>query len=303
MSQPRGQRRVELVSNGRGYYELRRWSGPSRFSREEAAEKEQTQAQIEDSARSSLSRTRRRLIELAMCNPWRYFVTVTVSPDRVSDRSDYARVSHLLASGLRDLPLKLPYLLVPEHHRDGALHFHGFIGFEGLPYLVDSGKKSSRGETIYNCPYLQASIGFNSLTVISDPVAAAIYCSGYAVGAVDVLSGLRSTDGSHSFGAGVRLIRASHGLAGWTKTKLTEHDCKHPLAELSDRLVWRKTGDYAEVLQLPAGFVPSSSSVMSSAWDIQAEALQFAMASSGGDPSAIFDVWPSLRHAGRAFLS
>ena len=44
----------------------------------------------------------------------------------------------------------LRYILVPERHQDGALHFHGF--FSDSLEAVPSGHTDSAGRTIYNLP-------------------------------------------------------------------------------------------------------------------------------------------------------
>jgi hypothetical protein len=47
---------------------------------------------------------------------------------------------------------------VPERHKDGALHFHGF--FSDCVKAVDSGHKDEHGHTIYNLP--QWKLGFTT---------------------------------------------------------------------------------------------------------------------------------------------
>ena len=44
----------------------------------------------------------------------------------------------------------LKYLVIPEHHKDGAIHMHGLIS--GDIKLIDSGKTDTSGHTIYNMP-------------------------------------------------------------------------------------------------------------------------------------------------------
>lgn len=68
----------------------------------------------------------------------RYFVTLTIAPDKL-DRYDInaimSKANRWLDNRVRRNGLK--YVLVPELHKDGAVHFHGLIN-EALP-LVDSG--------------------------------------------------------------------------------------------------------------------------------------------------------------------
>lgn len=83
-----------------------------------------------DAARA-VRRARAAVQDLALCNRFQVFVTLTLAPEKI-DRYDPAEVvrkmsqwcgNHVRRDGLR-------YVLVPEHHKDGAIHFHGFFGWE-----------------------------------------------------------------------------------------------------------------------------------------------------------------------------
>lgn len=82
---------------------------------------------------SSLSRTKRVVLELALCNSWDYFCTFTISRDKF-DRSDLVAWRTSFTQWMRDQRKKgfpLRYLLIPERHEDGSWHAHGLLG--GLP--------------------------------------------------------------------------------------------------------------------------------------------------------------------------
>lgn len=76
---------------------------------------------------NNLSRSRSRVFELAICNQWNLFVTLTLDPNKY-DRTD-------LQKFVRDYRkrhgIEVKYLLVPERHKDGSWHMHGFL--LGLP--------------------------------------------------------------------------------------------------------------------------------------------------------------------------
>lgn len=82
----------------------------------------------------SLSRTRARVFDLAICNPWDYFITLTLSPDE-HDRYDLRAFYKQLTKWINNLNYRngtsIKYLLIPEPHDDGAWHMHGFI--HGIP--------------------------------------------------------------------------------------------------------------------------------------------------------------------------
>ena len=104
----------------------------------------------EDIARS-MRRARSRVRRLALSNEFRWFVTLTLSPDKV-DRYDAAQVVRKLSNWCSNQVKRrgLQYILVPERHKDGALHFHGF--FNDVLEAVASGHRDKQGHMIYNLP-------------------------------------------------------------------------------------------------------------------------------------------------------
>lgn len=93
--------------------------------------------QGEDQARS-MRRARAKLRRLALSNEFKWFVTLTLDPAKV-DRYDGAAVVRKLNAWCSNAVQRhgLRYLLVPELHRDGGIHFHGFFS-DAFP-AVDSG--------------------------------------------------------------------------------------------------------------------------------------------------------------------
>ena len=76
-----------------------------------------------------------KFFELAYCNPWNWFFTGTLDPNKFS-RDDLERFHSALTQWLRDYnkkhSLSIKYLLIPEKHQDGSSwHMHGFL--MGLP--------------------------------------------------------------------------------------------------------------------------------------------------------------------------
>lgn len=104
---------------------------------EDEPEERRPGAAIEDIERS-MRRARGKLRRLALANEFRFFVTLTLDPSKVNSQDGAAVVKKLNAwcsnavqrHGLR-------YLLVPERHKKGGIHFHGFFN-DALP-AVDSG--------------------------------------------------------------------------------------------------------------------------------------------------------------------
>lgn len=86
----------------------------------------------------AVRRARSQVRDIALCNPMAYFVTLTLDKDKV-DRYDMGAITRKLNAWLSNQVQRrgLKYVLVPERHKDGAVHFHGF--FNNALEVVDSG--------------------------------------------------------------------------------------------------------------------------------------------------------------------
>lgn len=75
---------------------------------------------------------------------FKYFVTLTIDPDKVNSKGPQ-EVIPLLRSFLKNMTSRygLKYLLVPEHHKSGAIHLHGL--FSDNIDLVDSDTRKAKG--------------------------------------------------------------------------------------------------------------------------------------------------------------
>ena len=125
----------------------------------------------------SMRRARAQVRDLALANPFRWFVTLTLDPARV-DRHDMAAITRKLNAWLDNQVRRhgLAYVLVPERHKDGAIHFHGF--FNDAVAAVDSGHTDRQGHHIFNLPGW--SLGFTTaLELYGDYHAAVGYVCKY----------------------------------------------------------------------------------------------------------------------------
>lgn len=75
---------------------------------------------------------------------FKYFVTLTISPDKV-DSKDPKAILPLLHSFLNNMRSRhgLKYLLIPEYHKSGAIHFHGL--FNDSITVIDSFTRKAKG--------------------------------------------------------------------------------------------------------------------------------------------------------------
>lgn len=156
----------------------------------------ETQKHYDKKLDSSLSRARRVILEKALCNPWEWFCTFTISEDKM-DRKDLIAWRDSFTQWMRDQRKKglpIQYLIVPEQHQDGTWHAHGLMS--GLPEselisfreMDAQGYRSANGRRLpkklrfskymnWN-PYMEK-FGFCSLGKIVNPVAAGFYITKY----------------------------------------------------------------------------------------------------------------------------
>lgn len=92
----------------------------------------------------SMRRARAKVRDLALCTDFKYFVTLTLDKTKV-DRYDVREITKKLRIWADNHVRRhgLAYVLVPERHKDGAVHFHGFFN-DALP-VVDSGTMTYSG--------------------------------------------------------------------------------------------------------------------------------------------------------------
>lgn len=144
---------------------------------------------------SNFSRARSMVLQYALCNPWQYFFTGTLDPDRWQrDDLDAFMIdfSQKIRDWRKDYGFKLDVLLIPEHHKDGKWHVHGLIN--NLPYWCTSAFYwLPLPKEWHMTPYpwklcagnfrswmdFQDRYGYCSLAPIKDPVATAYYVTKY----------------------------------------------------------------------------------------------------------------------------
>lgn len=81
---------------------------------------------------NNLSRAKTTVKEYALCNSWDWWCTFTLDPEKF-DRHNLDEYIKKFSKFLNNYnskateEYKVRYLLVPEQHKDGAWHMHGFI--------------------------------------------------------------------------------------------------------------------------------------------------------------------------------
>lgn len=127
---------------------------------------------------SSISRTRTTIADISLCNKFDLFCTFTFDPKRFNSKKiAYCKMymNHWCRNQKQRYSRNLQYLIVPERHKSGAIHFHALIkGYDGV--LKDSGHKQG-GRTIYNIPHWH--FGFSTAVKIDNQEAVSRYIRKY----------------------------------------------------------------------------------------------------------------------------
>lgn len=126
----------------------------------------------------SINRTHRLLQDYISCNTFSHFFTLTISPD-ICDRFDDKLVQQHVKNWLDNIRRhsSIGYIIVPERHKNGALHFHGLITDATCLDLFDSKHKDSSGRTIYHTK--KYNLGFHDFTKIDNQDAVSQYIRKY----------------------------------------------------------------------------------------------------------------------------
>lgn len=178
--------------------------------RDEAVECVESQS-YDEKLSNNISRARGRVLELALCNPWEWFVTLTIAAEK-QDRSDlgaYVKdLGNFIGNFNKKYGCKMKYLLVPELHKDGkSWHMHGLLHDVPDVALV-------RNEYGYmDMPYYKNRFGYISLSPVKSHEKVSRYITKYI--SKDI--GARLND------KGEHLFYASKGLSG----KVHVCDCAH----------------------------------------------------------------------------
>lgn len=149
----------DLVAASRPLFREKGWEGmkePSKAkqeaqSAEESAKRAPDEARRAENEARSMRRARAKVRRLALANDFKWFVTLTLDPEKV-DRMEGGAVVKKLNVWCSNAVQRqgLRYILVPERHKKGGIHFHGF--FNDALEAVPSGHYDKKGNPIFNLP-------------------------------------------------------------------------------------------------------------------------------------------------------
>lgn len=91
-------------------------------------DKDKKKYNLQDPRSDSMRRAKGKIFDIALSNEWSYMVTLTLDKDKI-DRFDSKAIIKPFSAWLRNMTYRkgLKYLIVPELHEDGAIHFHGLM--------------------------------------------------------------------------------------------------------------------------------------------------------------------------------
>lgn len=128
----------------------------------------------------SLKRTKQVVYDIARNNDWDWFITLTFNPQKVNS-FDYIETAEAVKHYTRHLHYNgNQWLLVPELHESGRIHFHGLI--KGNLAVVDSGING-----IYNITDYE--LGFTTASKIQSHCRVASYIAKYLTKELSVPKG------------------------------------------------------------------------------------------------------------------
>lgn len=119
-----------------------------------------------------------------------YFGTMTFDKKKVKSRKDAVVLHRALKRFFQYLGIK--FILIPERHKDGSIHFHGVFGKSIEPYLklfvIGESRMSSfmvkaikNGRILYDFPKYQERFGFCDFELIQNRQAISNYVSKYII--------------------------------------------------------------------------------------------------------------------------
>lgn len=125
----------------------------------------------------SIRRTKQTIKDYVLSNGFDMFWTLTYRSDRDDDIECVKRMQNWVKRK-REKYGKFAYIIIPERHKNGCLHFHMLTkGYKGS--IVDSGHKNERGQTIYNAD--SWSHGFSTVVKIGDSIEDSSKVASYVV--------------------------------------------------------------------------------------------------------------------------
>lgn len=142
----------------------------------------------------NIRRAKSKVFELALCNKFTFFCTLTFSQVKVKNRYDLESCMKSFCKWLNNYNYRHPeanvrYLLIPEEHKDGAIHLHGLLSDvpeadtrpfrkdERLPYHILN--ELAAGHDVFQWMSYDRKFGYCTLSPIRNSDAVSKYITKY----------------------------------------------------------------------------------------------------------------------------
>lgn len=139
--------------NNSGFYRLVELKNTTSLSKSQ--QKKQPNTSTDNIYYNNISRSKKSVKELALCNDFNYFVTITIKNDY--NRYNIDNAFYFLSIFCKKYKRKFSsfsYVFIAEYHKDGAIHFHGlcFISTNARDFdLYPRTIKNQKDNKFYHC--------------------------------------------------------------------------------------------------------------------------------------------------------
>lgn len=209
----------------------------------EERDKPSAKASVNDNKLScNIIRAKNLVKEYGLCNPWDFFVTLTLDKDKY-DRYDLKKYKHDLSQFLNNYNRKgrsVKYLLIPEMHQDGAWHMHGLL--YGIP--PEDLYTNEHGYLVWK-PYAEK-FGFINIASIRDIEKCSSYITKYIT--KDLSKAIKDLN-AHLYYASQGLNKAERLFQGHASL-LTDYDWESEDGFYKVKNIDNRTCDYTEYLDI-----------------------------------------------------
>lgn len=181
---------LKKFSDGTIHLKFTSYSNLKGQSREVVHNGSSTLEELERYNSINVIRRRQSISDLAHENgciiPWEYFVTLTFDDEFVTDSYSHEKVTKCLTKWLNNQKHQNPgmrYILVPELHKSGRIHFHGV--FACVPnWKLEQGRNPNTGKLIYKngspiYNLINYKLGFTTVSKVKNLEAVSHYISKY----------------------------------------------------------------------------------------------------------------------------
>lgn len=122
--------------NNSGFYRLVELKNTTSLAKSQ--QKKQPNTSTENIYYNNISRSKKSVKELALCNDFNYFVTITIKNDynRYNIDNAFSFLSKFCKKYKRKFS-SFSYLFIAEYHRNGAIHFHGLCSLPSNAIAFD----------------------------------------------------------------------------------------------------------------------------------------------------------------------